>query len=916
MMLKQRDPRENPTPLLHREPSRALGVTAILLAGVINGAPHAAAFDDAPLYYTYPTRLRAEVTCLYESPSELLIGTADGVLSGDRRILRGRRIEALLRWRDSVFACAGASVYKRSQGAFAPLLQLPAEIVGAAVFKDSLYIATREGLFLASDARRVQKILTADLLDLTAGPSHLLALAGTRLYYFDGDQFLAVDLPAPAAGKGAASGSSYFFASAAGEIYEAAAGSPLPPRRAVARYNASQRTLVEGARLILAAGRTYTIPNDKVKFDARGVRYAFGLREGALIGDGEGRLILALPTHRVLALEGDVFVDALGNTWRNTAAGDLRLMDPELKEQTVNIQSRLPKLRVTAEYFDPESSLWAGIRDEDSTLGLLYYEKTQWTLFDTENSSLKTLDIRSLRGGGGRIAALTTVGIEIYDIPRKRWSSLDLPPGMDPETVLQAVPGEDGDVFLLSTQRLFRWNGSDWGEIDTRKIRNQGFLDCVVEGGRAYLATDRGIWDVEASGKLRFLPPDRSVLFQRSFRCDSSVAFWTADGEVFFFDSDRRAWSRYKGGPIPGYPTYIGCNDRFLYIKTEYPSLYTQIDLRPVPSSFLAVFAMEPDFASNHFFEPASPRPVAGGWPLPVAASAGLLAAGGIAARIRRRRRRAPTAHELLIDRIRAFSHSGECTRQMDRLKRLAINLRPEGDSAASFAGTKAALRLYLNGELRARLAEISKLGRRTGIQGWRDVDKTYRGLIRAAEPCFAAPRGAASSWERILPDLQRYERAVALFKASVLASVRLDLKSEAADYGRDKAGREPRLRFALASGEGEAHVYIARSDLRGVLDVLVTNSLEAAAPDRSVHVSLNIQPGVSGVSLEIRDDGPGVPPEVEARLFQKDFSTKAGLRGYGLYMAREIMKKYGGSIDYVQTQAPGAVFRIGFFKY
>jgi signal transduction histidine kinase len=59
---------------------------------------------------------------------------------------------------------------------------------------------------------------------------------------------------------------------------------------------------------------------------------------------------------------------------------------------------------------------------------------------------------------------------------------------------------------------------------------------------------------------------------------------------------------------------------------------------------------------------------------------------------------------------------------------------------------------------------------------------------------------------------------------------------------------------------------------------------------------------------LIIADDGPGIAPEHRDRIFEPFFSTKPEKgSGLGLWMARGIANKYGGSIRVRSSTAEGA---------
>jgi two-component system sensor histidine kinase PilS (NtrC family) len=63
-------------------------------------------------------------------------------------------------------------------------------------------------------------------------------------------------------------------------------------------------------------------------------------------------------------------------------------------------------------------------------------------------------------------------------------------------------------------------------------------------------------------------------------------------------------------------------------------------------------------------------------------------------------------------------------------------------------------------------------------------------------------------------------------------------------------------------------------------------------------------------VQLDVIDDGPGVPPETQAHLFEPFFTTESTGTGLGLYIARQLSEANGASLDYIEV-APGGQFRI-----
>lgn len=78
----------------------------------------------------------------------------------------------------------------------------------------------------------------------------------------------------------------------------------------------------------------------------------------------------------------------------------------------------------------------------------------------------------------------------------------------------------------------------------------------------------------------------------------------------------------------------------------------------------------------------------------------------------------------------------------------------------------------------------------------------------------------------------------------------------------------------------------------------------DGPAPELSVAV----EPVDGAVRLRIADDGPGIPPEQRAEVFEPGTGDGTGM---GLYLARTVVERYGGSIDLGENEPRGTVVTI-----
>jgi two-component system, sensor histidine kinase and response regulator len=103
---------------------------------------------------------------------------------------------------------------------------------------------------------------------------------------------------------------------------------------------------------------------------------------------------------------------------------------------------------------------------------------------------------------------------------------------------------------------------------------------------------------------------------------------------------------------------------------------------------------------------------------------------------------------------------------------------------------------------------------------------------------------------------------------------------------------------------------------LRRVIENLLDNAVRYAPKDSEVTVSTSKQ--ADGFELEIRDQGPGIAPEIAQQVFERysqDSSAgtaagQRGNRGLGLAFCRVAVEAHGGTII-AQRQDPGTVFRV-----
>ncbi len=140
-----------------------------------------------------------------------------------------------------------------------------------------------------------------------------------------------------------------------------------------------------------------------------------------------------------------------------------------------------------------------------------------------------------------------------------------------------------------------------------------------------------------------------------------------------------------------------------------------------------------------------------------------------------------------------------------------------------------------------------------------------------------------------------------------------LDLPAVARDVVKLHEAGAGKIALRVDSPRAAPHVMADRDQIVQVLTNLVQNAVDAlrgaGREEGDVRVVIEAQ-GNDRVAIGVRDDGPGVSPEMIPRLFEPYATSKAHGTGLGLAIAQRIAVEHGGELSYV-PHPKGAEFRM-----
>jgi signal transduction histidine kinase len=104
-----------------------------------------------------------------------------------------------------------------------------------------------------------------------------------------------------------------------------------------------------------------------------------------------------------------------------------------------------------------------------------------------------------------------------------------------------------------------------------------------------------------------------------------------------------------------------------------------------------------------------------------------------------------------------------------------------------------------------------------------------------------------------------------------------------------------------------EIELPLERSRMERAFVNLIGNAIEAMPEGGAVYVSAAMREG--SVEVEVRDNGPGIAPEIRAQLFQPFVTGKRNGLGLGLALTRQTVTEHGGEMWVESEPGKGARF-------
>jgi signal transduction histidine kinase len=219
--------------------------------------------------------------------------------------------------------------------------------------------------------------------------------------------------------------------------------------------------------------------------------------------------------------------------------------------------------------------------------------------------------------------------------------------------------------------------------------------------------------------------------------------------------------------------------------------------------------------------------------------------------------------------------------------------------------------------------------------RGRADRERVWAGMARESAHQLATPLSSLAGWVELLADraaadptaeraieymrgdLERLERVAHRFERIGRPAKEgpVDVAELAERVARYFQARVPTLAHAvdvkLHLGQGPLVVKGDPVLLEWALEAVAKNGIDAlAGRGGTLEISAD-RTADDEVRIRVADDGPGIPRELRARVFEPGFSTKESGWGIGLSLARRIIEEaHGGRLE-LAPSGEGATFDV-----
>jgi signal transduction histidine kinase/HAMP domain-containing protein len=189
-------------------------------------------------------------------------------------------------------------------------------------------------------------------------------------------------------------------------------------------------------------------------------------------------------------------------------------------------------------------------------------------------------------------------------------------------------------------------------------------------------------------------------------------------------------------------------------------------------------------------------------------------------------------------------------------------------------------------------------------------LEETLQGGDRAEATRLLTAIGREVS--RLADVSEEYLRVARLPSPRPMTIDLVELVRDVASFSKPEMERA-RVEIDMRVPDEPVKVAIDEAQVRQALVNILRNAREAM--EDGGRISITVTADEAEATLDVADQGPGIPEDVRMRIFDPFFTTKATGTGLGLPLTKQIVEAHGGSITCERVEPHGTRFRLVFSR-
>jgi nitrogen fixation/metabolism regulation signal transduction histidine kinase len=121
------------------------------------------------------------------------------------------------------------------------------------------------------------------------------------------------------------------------------------------------------------------------------------------------------------------------------------------------------------------------------------------------------------------------------------------------------------------------------------------------------------------------------------------------------------------------------------------------------------------------------------------------------------------------------------------------------------------------------------------------------------------------------------------------------------------------RLNLHFTSDVTQPNIYADKTQINRLFTNLIKNAIEASHDRHPINIYISIGSISSNILVCVKDEGSGIPVDMQEKIFSPNFTTKTSGTGLGLAICKAIVEKANGTIWFETEEGKGTAFYVSF---